>query len=136
VGKVCESGGKDKLETYLQEITKLMSLRLKERTLATLRETVEGSAREKIEQSRKEVIRELKKQGISDETAIQAALKDISATVTAEFMKTEGTVLLSKVPQIIQSEGIKLGEELAQAVKEATAHAAAEVTRELTVRKG
>lgn len=120
------------METYLQEIMKLMSLRLKERTLARLRESVDESAREKIKQSRKEVIEELKKQGITDEAAVSAALKNISATVTEEFMRTEGSVLLTKVPEIIQAEAIKLGEELAQAVKMATSAAAGEVTRELS----
>jgi len=123
------------LEAYLQEILKLMSLRLKERTLSNLRESVEESAREKIKQSKKQVVEELKKQGITDEEAVSAALKNISATVTDEFMRTEGAILLTKVPDIIQAEAIKLGEELAEAVKMATSAAAGEVTRELSENK-
>jgi hypothetical protein len=74
----------------------------------------------------------LNKQGITDEGAIDTALKNISTTVTREFMRTEGSVLLAKVPEIMQSEAIKLGEELALAVKEATSLAATEVVQELT----
>ncbi len=120
---------------YLQEIKSLVKLRIRSRTMATLKNVAYEAAADVVVRSDDKIREAMKDKGITEEDAIRqyiTAMKDAAVDV---YFKEKGAELVDKVPGIIASEAGQIGGELTHLLKEASTEAMKEIVAELSAGK-